>query len=249
MTPDLNGQHAVVTGGSRGIGRAIAVELVNAGAQVTIMGRSSDTLHETAAAIGIQALVCDVTDPGSVRLAFESCKPVDVLVNNAGAARSAPFYKTDLDLWEQMITVNLTGTYLCSREVIAGMLARHSGRIVNIASTAGLKGYPYVSAYCAAKHGVIGLTRALAQEVAAKGITVNAVCPGYVATEMTTETIDNIVRLTGRSHDDARADLIKNNPQGRLISAEEVAQTVLWLLSPAAMALNGQAIALAGGEL
>ncbi|MDX2160315.1 MAG: SDR family NAD(P)-dependent oxidoreductase [bacterium] len=249
MTPDLSGQTAVVTGGTRGIGRAIAETLIAAGAQVVILGRSAEALRQTAAQIGAHAVPCDVTDPESVRAAFAGLERVDVLVNNAGDARSAAFHKTDLDLWERMIAVNLTGTYLCMRAAIVGMTARRSGRIVNIASTAGLKGYAYVSAYCAAKHGVIGLTRALAQEVAAKGITVNAVCPGYVDTEMTAETIENIVRLTGRTPDEARAELVSHNPQGRLITAAEVAETVLWLLSPAAAAVHGQALVLAGGEL
>ncbi|MEO1440963.1 MAG: SDR family NAD(P)-dependent oxidoreductase, partial [Chloroflexota bacterium] len=174
---------------------------------------------------------------------------IDILVNNAGAAESAPFHRMDTDMWHRMVAVNLTGTYLCSQSVIKGMLDRGYGRIVNIASTAGLTGYPYVTAYSAAKHGVIGLTRSLALELAKKGITVNAVCPGYTDTDMAADTVANIVEKTGRTEDEAIASLVKHNPQGRMIQPEEVAEAVLWLCQKSSGSINGQSIAVAGGEI
>jgi NAD(P)-dependent dehydrogenase (short-subunit alcohol dehydrogenase family) len=245
----LDGKIAIVTGGSRGIGRAIAETLIGAGASVTIMGRSLKTLQSTAAEIGAKAIVCDVSQVDSVENAFSKCGTIDILVNNAGIAESAPFHRMDLGLWERMLSVNLTGTFLCSQQVVKNMSEKGYGRIVNIASTAGLTGYAYVSAYCAAKHGVIGLTRALALELARKGITVNAVCPGYTDTDMVAETIANIVEKTGRSEEEALSELVKNNPQGRLVTAEEIAKTVLWLCSDGSDAITGQSIAVAGGEI
>jgi NAD(P)-dependent dehydrogenase (short-subunit alcohol dehydrogenase family) len=172
-----------------------------------------------------------------------------VLVNNAGAAESAPLVRTSLDLFRRLLDVNLIGTFLCSRAALPGMLEAGFGRVVNVASIAGLKGAAYVSAYCAAKHGVVGLTRALALETAARGITVNAVCPGYTDTDMVRSAIANIVEKTGRSAAEAYAELVMKNPQGRLVQPEEVAATVLWLCSPGAEAITGQAIAIAGGEV
>jgi NAD(P)-dependent dehydrogenase (short-subunit alcohol dehydrogenase family) len=245
----LDGKIAIVTGGSRGIGRAIAETLIGAGASVTIMGRSLKTLQSTAEEIGAKAIVCDVSQADSVIAAFSEIGDVDILVNNAGIAESAPFHRMDLALWERMLSVNLTGTFLCSQQVVKSMSERKFGRIVNIASTAGLTGYAYVSAYCAAKHGVIGLTRALALELARKGITVNAVCPGYTDTDMVAETIANIVEKTGRGEEEALSELVKNNPQGRLVTADEIAKTVLWLCSDGSDAITGQSIAVAGGEI
>jgi NAD(P)-dependent dehydrogenase (short-subunit alcohol dehydrogenase family) len=245
----LDGKIAIVTGGSRGIGRAIAETLIGAGASVTIMGRSLKTLQSTAEEIGAKAIVCDVSQADSVIVAFSEIGDVDILVNNAGIAESAPFHRMDLALWERMLSVNLTGTFLCSQQVVKSMSERKFGRIVNIASTAGLTGYAYVSAYCAAKHGVIGLTRALALELARKGITVNAVCPGYTDTDMVAETIANIVEKTGRGEEEALSELVKNNPQGRLVTADEIAKTVLWLCSDGSDAITGQSIAVAGGEI
>jgi NAD(P)-dependent dehydrogenase (short-subunit alcohol dehydrogenase family) len=254
MTPALDGRHAVVTGGGRGIGAAIASALGAAGARVTFMGRNEEQLQERAAALpGAQAIRCDVTDEAGVAAAFAEAArtfgPVAILINNAGAAASAPFARTSLELFRDMLEVNLIGTFLCSRAALPGMLEAGFGRIVNIASVAGLKGAAYVSAYCAAKHGVVGLTRALALETATKGITVNAVCPSYTDTDMARQAIANIVEKTGRSAAEAEAALVQKNPQGRLIRPEEVAATVLWLCAPGTEALTGQAIALAGGEV
>jgi NAD(P)-dependent dehydrogenase (short-subunit alcohol dehydrogenase family) len=243
----MKNQHAVVTGGGSGIGAAVARKLLAEGARVTLMGRSLERLQAQQASLGDVAVqACDVGDEASVVAAFAAVGDVDILVNNAGQVETAPLAKTSLELWQRLLNVNLTGTFLCSRAVLPGMLARRQGRIVNVASTAALKGYAYVAAYCAAKHGVLGLTRAMALEVAAKGVTVNAVCPGYTETDIVASAIDNIVAKTGRSASEARAELAKANPQGRLIQPEEVADTVAWLISSAGV--NGQAIAVCGGE-
>lgn len=253
---ELQGLHAVVTGGGSGIGAAVARELLQRGARVTLMGRDLARLQaqrEQLAALGpVAEQRCDVGDEASVQAAFVAAAadagPVDILVNNAGQAQTAPFVKTSLAQWQQMLQVNLTGTFLCTQQVAAGMAVRGFGRIINIASTASLKGYAYVSAYCAAKHGVLGLTRALALEMAKKGVTVNAVCPGYTETELVEQAVANIVAKTGRSEAEARAQLASSNPQGRLVQPDEVAQTVAWLASRGAAAINGQAIAVCGGE-
>jgi NAD(P)-dependent dehydrogenase (short-subunit alcohol dehydrogenase family) len=247
----LAGKHAVVTGASRGIGLAIARALLAQGARVTLMARDAAALEAAAAGLGgasgWQAI--DVADAAGVAAAFERAGRVDILVNNAGQAASAPFMKTDEALWQRMLEVNLSGAYHCIQAALPGMLDAGWGRIVNVASTAGLTGYRYVAAYCAAKHGLVGLTRALALELAAKGITVNAVCPGYTETDIVQEAVANIVRKTGRSEEQARAELAAGNPQGRLVRPEEVAHAVAMLCLPAAAAMNGQAIAVAGGEV
>jgi NAD(P)-dependent dehydrogenase (short-subunit alcohol dehydrogenase family) len=253
-TPFLGQQHAVVTGAGRGIGLAIAVALARAGARVTLMGRDRARLDAAAASIaGSAAVAVDVTDESSVKTAFAAARdrfgPVAVLVNNAGQAESAPLAKTTLATFERMIAVNLTGTFLCSREALGDMLVGNAGRIVNVASTAGLIGYAYVSAYCAAKHGVVGLTRALALETAKRGITVNAVCPGYTETDIVRDAVANIMQKTGKSEADAREALTARNPQGRMVQPEEVADAVLWLASPGAAAITGQAISVSGGEV
>lgn len=253
----LQGQHAVVTGAGRGIGAAIAESLAEAGARLTLMGRKQEFLELQAARLGliaeVQVKTLDVTNPENVAQAFagaaDTLGPVGILVNNAGQAQSQSFLKTDLALWQRMLDVNLTGTFLCTQAALPGMLGQGGGRIINIASTAGLTGYPYVAAYCAAKHGVIGLTRALAIELARKNITVNAVCPGYTETDIVREAVTNIVNKTGRSESEARAELVGRNPQGRLIQPQEVAGAVLWLCLPGSASITGQTIAVAGGEV
>jgi NAD(P)-dependent dehydrogenase (short-subunit alcohol dehydrogenase family) len=247
-------RHAVVTGAGRGIGLAIAQALASAGARLTLIGRDGARLEaaaaELAAAHGVTA---DVTDAASVGAAFAAARtrfgPVDILVNNAGQAESASFARTDLALWNRMIAVNLTGTFLCAQAALPDMLAGGAGRIVNVASTAGLTGYAYVSAYCAAKHGVVGLTRALALETAQRGVTVNAVCPGYTETDIVRDAVANIMLKTGKSETEARAALTARNPQGRMVQPEEVADAVLWLASPGAASVTGQTISVSGGEV
>jgi NAD(P)-dependent dehydrogenase (short-subunit alcohol dehydrogenase family) len=244
-------KHAVVTGGGSGIGAAIARRMSDAGCCVTLMGRNADRLKSKAAELNTQFQVADVTDRESVATAFAAAAQengkIAILVNNAGAVESMPFGKMNDDLWDRSIAVNLTGVYNCTRVAIGSMGEAGLGRIVNIASTAALKGYAYVSAYCAAKHGVVGLTRALALEYATKGITVNAVCPGYTNTEIVEQAIDKIATATGRSRDDALAELLKVNPQQRLVEPEEVAETVMWVCRQES--INGQSIAVAGGEV
>jgi NAD(P)-dependent dehydrogenase (short-subunit alcohol dehydrogenase family) len=247
----LNGKHAVVTGASRGIGLAIARALQAQGARVTLMARDSAALAAAARELGGATAwqQVDVTDTDSVAEAFARAGTADILVNNAGQAASSPFLRLDADMWQRMLDVNLTGAYHCIQAALPGMLDAGWGRVVNVASTAGLTGYRYVAAYCAAKHGLVGLTRALALELATKGITVNAVCPGYTDTDIVQDAVANIVRKTGRTAEQARAELAAGNPQGRLVQPEEVAHAVAMLCVPAAAAMNGQAIAVAGGEL
>ena len=245
------GRHALVTGGGSGIGAAIARVFVDKGAAVTIVGRGREKLAAKATELGVSSQAADVTDRQQVAAAFAAATnlngTIDILVNNAGVAEAMPFAKMDDELWDRTLAVNLTGVYNCTRAAIGGMLEKGSGRIVNVASVAALKGAAYVAAYCAAKHGVVGLTRALAAEYAKKGITVNAVCPGYTDTDIVQQALDNIARTTGRSREEALANLLSTNPQGRLISPEEVADTVIWLCRQESM--NGQAIAVAGGEV
>jgi NAD(P)-dependent dehydrogenase (short-subunit alcohol dehydrogenase family) len=250
----LSQRHAVVTGAGRGIGLAIAAALAGAGARVTLMGRDRARLDAAAASVpGAAAVAADITDEAAVKAAFATARerfgPVDILVNNAGQAESAPFAKTDLALFERMIAANLTGTFLCTREALPDMVAKGAGRIVNVASTAGQIGYAYVSAYCAAKHGVVGLTRSLALETAKRGVTVNAVCPGYTETDIVRDAVANIMQKTGKSEAEARDALTARNPQGRMVQPAEVADAVLWLASPGAASITGQAISVSGGEV
>jgi len=255
VTYRLENQHAIVTGASRGIGAAIATVLAGAGVRVSLLARDGARLGDLAGQLGAHAaaFAADVADAASVASAFAAARerfgPVGILINNAGQAASAKFTDTDATLWNRILAVNLTGTYQCTRAAVPDMLERGGGRIVNIASIAGLRGGAYLSAYVTSKHAVVGLTRALALEYATRNITVNAVCPGYVDTDMVRKAVDNISRKTGRSEAEARATLVATNPQGRLVTADEVAHTTLWLCQEASGSITGQSVVLAGGEL
>ena len=255
----LAGQHAVVTGGGHGLGATIASALASAGAAVTIMGRDrarlSDTVERLTANIDAELIpvACDVSDQESVASAFatatERLGSVTILVNNAGTARSAPFTGTSLELWQNTLSVNLTGAFLCSQQVIARMVSERRGRIVNIASTAALRGYATLAAYCASKHGLLGLTRSMAAEFAQFQVTVNAVCPGYTEGGMSDQAVQAIMQLRNVSADEAMQRLVRHSPLGRLTTQDEVAGTVTWLCSTDAAAITGQAVAVAGGEV
>ena len=252
----LSGQHALVTGASRGIGAVVAAALAAEGAHVSLLAREAQSLARLAGQLGNDralAVAADVTDGASVRGAFAAARarfgPVHILINNAGQAASAKFTDTDEALWQRIMAVNLTGTYLCSHAAVTDMLQLKYGRIVNIASTAGLRGAAYISAYVASKHAVIGLTRALALEYATRNITVNAVCPGYVDTDIVRQAVATIRHKTGRSESEALAALVATNPQQRLITPEEVANAVLWLCRPGSQSITGQSLIISGGEV
>lgn len=250
-------RHVVVTGASRGIGSTIAAALTAKGARVSLLGRDAENLNTVSKALGgasrAAPIVADVTDAASVGNAFEKAHqhfgPVHILINNAGQAASAKFADTDEALWNRIMAVNVNGTYLCTRQAVPDMLQEGFGRIVNIASIAGLRGAAYISAYAASKHAVIGLTRSLALEFATRNITVNAVCPGYTDTDIVRDATANIMRKTGRTEAEALAALVATNPQRRLITPEEVAHTVLWVCGPGAESITGQSIVIAGGEV
>lgn len=254
----LAGRHAVITGASRGIGVAIARELVRLGADVTLIARNRDALAQAARMLDtgtsrVRDIAADLTDEAATSRALADAAaamgPPSILVNNAGGAESAPFARTDLALWRRMIELNLSSAYLCTRAIAPAMVASGWGRIVNVASTAGLKGYAYVSAYVAAKHGLVGLTRALAVEFARTGVTVNAVCPGYTDTPMLQGAIETIATKTKRTADEARASLAASNPMGRLIEPEEVAAAVGYLCLPIAASVTGEMLTIDGGEV
>jgi NAD(P)-dependent dehydrogenase (short-subunit alcohol dehydrogenase family) len=257
VTSVLNGVHALVTGAGRGIGAAIVTTLAESGARLTLLGRNRTVLDTHAATLGSSAeafvVTADVTDEDAVTAAFAAARArhgeIAILVNNAGAATSAPFTKLDRTTWDAAIAVNLTATYVCCRTVVGPMIAARYGRIVNVASTAGLAGGPYIAAYTAAKHGAIGLTRSLAAELGSKGITVNAVCPGFTETAMLDDTLARIAKATGRSEADAAKALLARNPLGRFVRPDEVAGVVAWLCRPDSAAINGQAIVVDGGEV
>jgi NAD(P)-dependent dehydrogenase (short-subunit alcohol dehydrogenase family) len=250
----LVGQHALVTGGSRGIGLATAAAMKAAGAHVTILGRDDASLRQAVAAGKADGhAAADVTDETALFRAIEAAEaahgPVDILVANAGAAESAPFLKSDAALFRRMLDLNLMGVVNAIHAVLPGMLERGHGRIIAIASTAGLRGYPYVSAYTAAKHAVVGLVRALAIETAKAGVTVNALCPGYTETDLVRHSIDRIAAKTGRDHAAAMAEILKDKPLGRLVKPEEVAATCVFLAGAGAGAITGTTITVAGGEI
>ena len=251
--PAISAKHALVTGGGSGVGRAIALALAEAGINVTICGRREAELAKVAGESGrIFGIAADVTNEASMASLYHAAEaargPFDIVIANAGMAGSTPANKTTLADWQKTLDVNLTGAFLTVKPALAGMAARKTGRIIFIASTAGLKGYAYVAPYVAAKHGVVGLMRALAAETAKSGVTVNAVCPGFVETDMLEESIQRIIEKTGRSAGDARASLVSTNPQGRFSQPQEVAAAVLWLCGDAASSITGQAISISGGE-
>jgi 3-hydroxybutyrate dehydrogenase len=256
----LKNRLALITGGGRGIGRAIALAFAEEGAEIAVAARTLAQVESVAQEISTQfpvkvlPVVCDVSDVASVEQMFARVteffgRGPDILVNNAGIAESAPITKTDDELWQRHLAINLTGSFYCTRAALPPMMARGWGRIINVASIAGKTGAPYIAAYSASKHGLLGLTRSTALEVAAKGITANAICPGYVDTEMTTRGVENITRKTGRSAEEAMASLRKMSPQDRLVTAEEVAALALLLATEAGGAINGQAINVDGGSV
>jgi NAD(P)-dependent dehydrogenase (short-subunit alcohol dehydrogenase family) len=250
----LSGKHALVTGGGTGVGAAIALALVRAGAKVTIAGRRPEPLEKMVQEHpGLRWATGDVTDAQSVKSMFAAAVaahgPVEIMVANAGAAASKPFLKMDSGDLQAMLDVNLMGVFHVWQAALQPMLNAGWGRLIAIASTAALKGYPYVSGYCAAKHGVVGLARALALETAKTGVTVNAICPGYTETPMLERAIENIMRKTGRPRAEAEATLKAHNPQGRFIQPEEIAELVLFLCGKGAASVTGQAISVSGGEV
>ncbi|UQA55018.1 SDR family NAD(P)-dependent oxidoreductase [Polyangium aurulentum] len=249
----LAGKTALVTGGGRGIGRAIAERLAREGARVAVSGRTQSEIDDVARAVNGVAIAMDAADRASMRAGIEAIGEkvgdVDVLVNNAGFAESAPFARTSDEMWDSLFEVNVTSAFLLTRALVPGMIARGFGRVVNIASNAGLSGYAYTMAYCASKHAMIGMTRALAVEIAATPVTVNAVCPGWTNTRMVQEAVDRISRKTGRASETAKKALEDMSPQRRLVEVDEVAHVVAMLCAPEARGVHGQAIPIDGGQV
>jgi NAD(P)-dependent dehydrogenase (short-subunit alcohol dehydrogenase family) len=254
----LKNRIALITGGGRGIGRAIGLEFTREGARVVLAARTAQQVEDTAAEIGkdgtVLPVVCDVSDVESVQLMFERVsvkfgRSPDILVNNAGIAESATLAKTENELWHRHLAINLSGTFYCMRAAVPAMIERGWGRVINIASIAGKTGAPYIAAYSASKHGVLGLTRSIALEVATKGVTVNAICPGYVDTDMTTRGIENVTAKTGRTADQALEAIKKMSPQNRLVTVDEVAAVALLLASEEGRGITGQAINVDGGTV
>lgn len=255
MAKSLTGKTALITGGGRGIGRAIALMFAREGARIAVAARTAEQVEQVANEIGNEAiaLVCDVSDPESVTRMFgdlrERLGNADILVNNAGIAESATVVNTTDELWHRHLAINLSGTFYCTRAALPAMFKKGWGRVINVASIAGKTGAPYIAAYSASKHGVMGLTRSIALEVAAAGITVNAICPGYVDTDMVSRGVEQITTKTGRSAEEALDTLRKMSPQNRLATAEEVAAVALLLASDEGRGINGQGINIDGGSV
>jgi NAD(P)-dependent dehydrogenase (short-subunit alcohol dehydrogenase family) len=250
VSTKLDNKLAVITGGGRGIGRAIALLFAQHGARVVVAARTREQVENVAEEIGLNALAltCDVSDVASVSEMFADLHP-DILVNNAGVAESSPFVNTSDELWHRHLAINLTGTFYCTRAALPAMLKKGWGRVINIASIAAKAGAPYIAAYAASKHGVLGLTRSVALEVATRGVTVNAICPGYVETEMVERGVERITQRTGRSAEEALDLLKKMSPQNRLVTPEEVASLALLLASEDGRGINGQGINIDGGSV
>ena len=255
----LKGQHAVITGGSRGIGAAISNYLAHLGADISLTGRTEKTLAKQANYIRnnykvkVHTALGNMADEADVNRCLTSATTelgtVHILINNAGVGKSAPFHRMDTDLWNEIIGLNLTGTYLCTKQVFSEMREMGYGRIVNISSTVGLRGYPYIAAYCASKHGVIGLTRTLALECVKKGNTVNAICPGYTDTDLVSEAVDEIVKMTGKHREEIQSEIDDISPMGRMVTPDEVAETVAWICLPSSASITGQSIVVSGGAV
>jgi len=247
----LSGKSALITGGGRGIGRSIALAFARAGARVAVAARTAEQVQQVAQEIGngAVAIVCDVADPESVSRMFTEVGEIDILVNNAGIAESATLVNTTDELWHRHLSINLSGTFYCTRAALPAMLKKGWGRVINIASIAGKTGAPYIAAYSASKHGVLGLTKSIAVEVGTMGITVNAICPGYVDTEMVSRGVERITSRTGRTAEEALDTLKKMSPQHRLVTPEEVAALALLLASDEGRGINGQGINIDGGSV
>ena len=249
----LSGKHAFITGGGTGIGLAAARLLAEQGVRLTLAARNFERVEEAASTLDANAVSVDVSNEASVEAAIDAARSrfggIDIVINNAGITPSAPLHKTSLAMWNEVLAINLTGAFLCTRAALPDMIERKWGRVINVASIAGLMGDMYISAYCASKHGMIGMTRALAKEVARHGVTANAICPGYVETDIVTRAAENIASKTKLNEEEARASLYAGNPQGRLIQPEEVASLIGWVCSDGAAATNGAALPISGGQI